>query len=214
VKLDRVVISAFGVREGVLFSKLSPELRSKDPLLSACEDIATRAGRDPTLGRVLDRWTAPLFPASDRNFDRLRRAACWLADMGWRGHPDHRAELAYSEVLNAPFIGIDHPGRGLLALALYHRYGGEDEKLVKRVHRFVGEESANAAKTLGLALRAALVLSGPAPAVLAETFVKLTPSALVASVPRSHQALIAEPITKRLEALAAALGKTLKYDLR
>ena len=214
VKLDRVILSAFGVREGVLFAKLDARERAKDPLLASCEDMAVRLGRDPALGLVLERWTAPLFPATDKTFDRLRRAACNLADTVWRGHPDHRAELAFSEVLYAPFIGIDHQGRALLSLAMFHRYGGEDEKLIKRVQRFVGEDSAQSAKILGLALRAALVLAGPAPTVLGETSIKLTPNSVVVSLPRAHQALIADPITKRLDTLASALNRTVKYDLR
>ena len=213
-KLDRVVISAFGVREGVLFSKLSPEERAKDPLLAACEEAAVRAGRDPSLGRMLDKWTAPLFGGEDKEFDRLRRAACFLADTGWRGHPDHRAELSYVEVLNAPFIGVDHVGRSMLALAMFHRYGGEDERQIKRVQRFVGDDMAAKAEKLGLALRAALVLAGPSAELLSETAVKLTPNSLLVTIPRAHQALIAEGITKRLEELADALDRAVRIELR
>jgi exopolyphosphatase/guanosine-5'-triphosphate,3'-diphosphate pyrophosphatase len=213
-RLDRVVISAFGVREGLLFSRLAPDERAKDPLLAACEDMSRRLGRDTALGGVLERWTAPLFSPTDKSFERLRRAACHLADTGWRGHPDHRAELIYAEVLNAPFIGIDHHGRNLLALALFHRYGGEDDKIEKRAARFIGEDAVQQAKRLGFALRAALVLAGPAPAVLQETSAKLTPTALVLTIPRQHGALIAEAMTKRLDALAGAFGRVSRVELR
>lgn len=213
-KLDRVVISAFGVREGLLFSRLAPDERSKDPLLAACEDMSRRLGRDTALGGVLERWTAPLFAPADKAFEKLRRAACHLADTGWRGHPDHRAELIYAEVLNAPFIGIDHHRRNLLALSLFHRYGGEDEKLEKRAARFIGEDAVQQAKRLGFALRAALVLAGPAPAVLQETSVKLTPTTLALTIPRAHQALVAEAMTKRLDSLAASFGKSAKVEYR
>lgn len=213
-KLDKIVISAFGLREGVLFSRLSAEDRAQDPLLSSCEDLAARLGRDPALYGALERWTAPLFASGDKAFDRLRRAACYLSDTGWRGHPDHRAELVYTLVLNAPFIGVDHRERALLALAMFHRYGGEDEKPVKRVERYIGEETAQMAETLGLALRAALVTAGPAPGLLAETSAKLTTSALVVTVPKAHQALVGEAITKRLEALADALDRTMRIEVR
>lgn len=213
-KLERVVISAFGLREGVLFSKLAAEERAKDPLIAACEDLSVRLGRDPALGRILERWTAPLFAGADKEFDRLRRAACYLADTGWRGHPDHRADLIFTLVLNSPFIGVDHNGRALLALAMFHRYGGEDERHIKRVERFVGDDIAQQAETLGLALRAALALAGPAPALLGETSVKLTPNTLVVLIPRARQALVAEAITKRLEDLAKALDRTMRIELR
>ena len=213
-KLERVVISAFGLREGVLFSKLSAEERAKDPLISSCEDMARRLGRDPRLSQVLERWTAPLFANADKRLDRLRRAACGLADTGWRDHPDHRAEQTYAEVLNAPFIGIDHQERALLALALFHRYGGENDKAIRRVQRFAGDDVAKTARTLGLALRAALVMAGPAPDLLGETSLKVTPASLVVSIPKSHQALVAEAITKRLTDLANALDKSLRIELR
>lgn len=213
-KLDRVVISAFGLREGVLFSKMAAEERAKDPLLAACEDMAVRTGREAALGRALDKWSAPLFPGLDKGLDRLRRAACYLADTGWRGHPDHRAEVSFIEVLNAPLIGIDHQGRGMLALAMHHRYGGNDERLIKRVQRFVGEETAQTARQIGLALRAAMVMAGPSPELLGETSVKLTPNALVVNVPKGHQALVTEAITKRLDALAQVLDRTMRIELK
>jgi len=213
-KLDRVIISAFGVREGVLFSRLAAEERAEDPLIASCEDMSRRLGRDPELGRTLERWTAPLFPGADKRFDRLRRAACYLADTGWRGHPDHRADQTFSDVLYGPFIGVDHNERALLALAMFRRYAGEDEKSVKRIVRFIGEEDAEKAQILGLALRAALALAGPAPALLAETSVKLTPNAVVVNVPRAHQALIAEGITKRVDDLAKALDRTARIESR
>jgi exopolyphosphatase / guanosine-5'-triphosphate,3'-diphosphate pyrophosphatase len=213
-KLDRVVISAFGLREGVLFAKLAAEERAKDPLLAACEEMAVRTGREAALGRALDKWTAPLFADLDKSTDRLRRAACFLADTGWRGHPDHRAEQSFNEVLNAPFIGIDHPGRALLALTMFHRYGGSDERVVKRLQRFVGEDVARTARTIGLALRAAMVMAGPAPGLLNETSVKLTPNSLVVNIPKAHQGLVAEAITKRLDALAQVLDRTTRVELK
>jgi exopolyphosphatase/guanosine-5'-triphosphate,3'-diphosphate pyrophosphatase len=213
-KLDRVVISAFGLREGVLFSRLAAEERAKDPLLAACEDMARRTGRNEALGRMLEKWTAPLFPGLDKLFDRLRRAACYLADTGWRGHPDHRGEQSFIEVLYAPFIGIDHPGRALLALAMFHRHGGDDDRTLKRVQRFVGEETAQLARKLGLALRAAMIMAGPSPALLGETSVKLTPNSLVVSIPKTHQALVADAITKRLDILAHALERTTRIELK
>ncbi len=213
-RLDRVIISAFGVREGLLFSRLPEEERARDPLLSACEDMSRRLGRDPALGGILAQWTAPLFQPTDKVFDRLRRAACHLADTGWRGHPDHRAELIYEEVLNAPFIGIDHPRRNQLALALLHRYGGADEKREKRALRYIGEEAATRARNLGLAMRAGLVLAGPSPVVLQSSTVRLTPSALVLTLPRRHQALLAEASTKRFEILAEAFARSFRIELR
>ncbi len=217
LKLDRVVVSAFGVREGVLFAKLPAEERAEDPLVAACRDLAVRFGRDIELGPVLDRWIAPLFPDEDQRFRRLRRAASWLSDLGWRGHPDHRAEQTFLEVLNAPFIGIDHPGRATLALALYHRYGGEavDQiKRVERIERFLHSEARKQAELLGIALRAGVSIAGPSASLLGETSVRLTAANVVLTLPRNRQALVGEPITKRLDELAKALDRQSRIELR
>ena len=107
-----------------------------------------------------------------------------------------------------------HSHRAMLALAMFHRYGGEDEKVTKRIRRFAGDSVAQRAHVLGLALRAALVMAGPAADLLGETAVKLTPSTLVVTIPKAHQALIAEPITKRLDALAEALDRTTRIEMR
>ena len=61
---------------------------------------------------------------------RLRAAACLLADIGWRAHPDYRGEQSLNIISNAAFVGVDHPGRAYLALAVYYRHAGlSDEEL-------------------------------------------------------------------------------------
>jgi exopolyphosphatase / guanosine-5'-triphosphate,3'-diphosphate pyrophosphatase len=217
LKLDRVVISAFGVREGVLFAKLPADERSEDPLIAACRDLAVRFGRDPELGPALDKWIAPVFADAETNFRRLCRAAAFLSDVGWRNHPDHRAEQAFLDVLNAPFIGIDHPGRAMLALALYHRYGGQGAdqvKRVERIERFLSSEDRQRAKLLGTALRAGISIAGPSASLLAEASLKVTSANVILTLPRARQALIGEPVSKRLDELAKALERQSKIETR
>ena len=55
---------------------------------------------------------------------RLRHAACLLADIGWRAHPDYRGEQSLNIIANAAFVAIDHPGRAFLALAVFFRHVG------------------------------------------------------------------------------------------
>jgi exopolyphosphatase/guanosine-5'-triphosphate,3'-diphosphate pyrophosphatase len=216
LKLERVVVSAFGVREGVLFAKLPAEERAEDPLIAACRDLA-RLGRETALGPVLERWIAPLFADAEPGFRQLSRAACWLSDVGWRGHPDHRAGQAFLGVLNAPFIGIDHRGRALLALALFHRYGGESVdqiKRVERIERYLGAEGRQKAETLGAALRAGLSIAGPSAAVLGETSVRMTTANVILTLPRHRQPLVGDPVEKRLDELAKKLDRQSRVELR
>src|SRR5262249_14825345 len=124
-KPDRVVFSAFGLREGHLFATLPATERAKDPLISACTEFAEAEARFGVLGRVLQDGIDPLFAGDDAEVRRLRRAACTLSDIGWRDHPDYRAEQAFTRILRLPIAGIDHKGRVAIALAVFIRYGGE-----------------------------------------------------------------------------------------
>ena len=42
---------------------------------------------------------------------RYRHAACLLADIGWRAHPEYRGTQSLNIIAHASFIGVDHPGR-------------------------------------------------------------------------------------------------------
>jgi len=55
---------------------------------------------------------------------RLRHAACLLADIGWRAHPDYRGEQSLNIIANAAFVAVDHPGRAFLALSVFYRHMG------------------------------------------------------------------------------------------
>ena len=128
MKPEKIVMSALGVREGYLYSLLSAEEQSVDPLLSASEELAILRARSPLHARELADWTGTAF--SVFGFDeteeeaRYRRAACLLADISWRAHPDYRGSQALNLIAYASFIGIDHPGRAYIALANFYRHEG------------------------------------------------------------------------------------------
>ncbi|TIT81238.1 MAG: exopolyphosphatase, partial [Mesorhizobium sp.] len=73
-------------------------------------------------------WTGKAFAAFgiDETEDeaRYRQAACLLADIGWRAHPEYRGRQSLNIIAHASFIGVDHPGRAYLALAGAYRHDG------------------------------------------------------------------------------------------
>ncbi|HYZ49039.1 MAG TPA: Ppx/GppA family phosphatase, partial [Sphingomonas sp.] len=58
----RLIVSAYGLREGLLYAAMPKPLRREDPLVAACREEAQVQGRFPEHGELLDRWIAPLFP--------------------------------------------------------------------------------------------------------------------------------------------------------
>ena len=63
------------------------------------------------------------------------------------------------------------------------------------------------AKTLGLTWRLAFALSASAAGELPHYRLRLTPNRLILEIPRRREAIAADPVTKRLNALASALGR-------
>ena len=87
-----IAISAYGVREGVLYQKLDTATQKRDPLLSATEDLNLLRSRSPGHAEELWVWTSQFIDSvglpETESERRLRHAACLLADIGWRAHPD------------------------------------------------------------------------------------------------------------------------------
>jgi len=125
LKPSSLVVSAYGLREGLLHSSLPEAVREIDPLIEAAREEGVRQGRFPEHGDLLDRWIAPLFNGEPPQLARLRHAACLLADVGWRAHPEFRAERGLDVALHGNWVAIDAAGRALLGQALFTHFGGE-----------------------------------------------------------------------------------------
>lgn len=209
-KPGNIEISVYGVREGLLYSKLPKRKRDSDALLSSCWDFARRYARSPEHELELCDWTDQVFgPGKLKETDqqrRLRYAACLLADIGWRAHPDYRAERSLSMISQAAFVGIDHPGRVFLALTVFYRYDGEN--IDDGLTRMLDDESHQRAHLLSSMFRLAYILSAAMPGMLPKIALKIEGKTLVLKLPRKLADLAGERVDKRLSSLAAELGRS------
>lgn len=207
VQPSEVVFCSYGLREGLLFERLSEAERQKDPFLEAARETAKRSGRFSLHAEEIDRWLAPLFADTDAEHARLRFGTCLLSDLAWRAHSDFRAEQALNTVLQAPFVGLNHPGRAFVALAVFARYRGQAEDRAASVaRRLLSEEAAADAVVLGRALDLAHTVSGGAPGLLASMPLSLADEKIHLSVSDDHRSLGGEMVDKRLNTLARARG--------
>ena len=196
----RVVISALGVREGYLYSQLT----------MACEDLAVLRARSPRHSAELIGWTGDLFRVmgieETPEERRLRTAACLLADISWRAHPDYRGDQAVAIVGNSAFSGIDHAGRGYLALVLYYRYAGfVDAEQTPHVRELVPTRLKSQARFLAAMLRLAYVLSASMPGVIPRISFTLEGECLVMHLPRDLVDLDGQRVRRRFAQLAELL---------
>lgn len=210
IKPSEIIFSAFGVREGLLYQLLPPVEQARDPLIAACEEMAGRRGRSLAYGYELFHWMEPLFKApgfsETAEERRLRLAACLLSDVGWRGHPDYRGAKVLGLIAQSSFVGIDHPARGFLALAVYYVHETNlTGDFSPALRKLIGREWHRRAQLIGIAARAASKLSAATPGVLDKTPLEYQKGKLVLHLAGSFEALDGESLRRRLKILAQFL---------
>lgn len=217
IRPSHFVISAFGVREGIIYRELPGEERRRDPLIAACAELAQQRARSTEHAWELCEWTEALFDDPEQPESaqerRLREAACLLSDIGWRAHPDYRGDKSLNLIAHSDFAGIDHPGRAFLALSIYYRHEGLiNEDLSPRLIELVDERALRRARAVGAAIRAAHMISASTAGVIPHTPALRQKGRLVLHLPEPYAVLGGERLERRFAALASELG--LEPDIR
>lgn len=205
-RLGELIVSAYGLREGLLYERLDWETRALDPLIAATRSEGERQGRFPEHGDLLNRWVAPLFESESDTDKRIRLAACLLADTGWRAHPEFRAERGLEMALHGNWVGIESNGRGKMAQALFTNFGGGIGVVEELVNLCSNKELEQAARW-GLAMRLGQRLSGGVAGPLELSRISIEDDNLVLCIDKGDAELYGEPVAKRHRQLAEAFGK-------
>jgi exopolyphosphatase/guanosine-5'-triphosphate,3'-diphosphate pyrophosphatase len=213
-KPSQIVVSANGLREGILYDNAQRDLRKKDPLIEFCKDTARRQSRFPEHGSDLRRWISPLFENESEDILRLREAICLLSDIGWTGHPEYRAEFTMEQIMQRQILGLTHADRAFIALALFitngGTVGGESTALPVSLLR---RDQVKLAKQIGLALRLGQRISGGTKKLLGRSTLQLNDSQVTLSVPDRYEYLVGESVRARLKALAVVLEREGVVDI-
>ncbi|MGI4731706.1 MAG: hypothetical protein ACRYFW_08165 [Janthinobacterium lividum] len=200
------IVSAYGLREGLLYEEMDEATRAQDPLLVACRDEGRREGRFPEHGDLLDTWLAPLFDADTPAQARLRHAACQLADVGWRANPEFRAERGVETALHGNWVGIDGPGRAQIAQALHVGLGGGPQA-PDPIPRLAGQVAVARATAWGLAIRLGQRLSAGLAGPLQRSRLEADIGAVTLHLADRDRALYGETVERRHVALATVLNR-------
>ena len=209
-----VGISAFGLREGVLFENLPESEQRKDPFIESCRVLEAERARFPGFGEELWTWLSPLFWDGNLYHDRWRRAACLLNDVTWRSHPDYRAQACFETTTRATLIGLSHEGRAYIGSALLNRYkGGKEAVAAEPATRILPPDLTNEARALGKAIRLGAMLSGSAPGTLRETRIQKDGDAIVLTLGPSARRLAGDVVDKRLKKLGDTLGMPVRIEV-
>jgi exopolyphosphatase/guanosine-5'-triphosphate,3'-diphosphate pyrophosphatase len=207
IEPEAVVFSAFGLREGRVFLRLSPEDLDEDPLLAGARDFGRTRARVASIGAAMGLWTAAAFPGETPDQRRLRLAACELSDSAWREHPAFRAREAFYRLAQYPFIGLTHADRAFIAYAVFIRYEGRpDDLFIRPILELLPEADRRRAEILGAALQLGFRVSAAVPDLLDISRLEPSGDELRLHLPAPDAAPDPDILRPRLRAVAKALG--------
>jgi exopolyphosphatase/guanosine-5'-triphosphate,3'-diphosphate pyrophosphatase len=213
-KPKAIVFSTYGVREGLLFEKLSADQRAEDGLIMAAQTLNRLRSRSPRHADELVAWSDRLVKAVKLKESveerRLRHAACLLSDIGWRAHPDYRGEQSMNLIANGHFGPISHQERAFLALSIYYRYAGLNatNDAPDVVRQLASPQVIERAKVLGAIFRVAHLISAARPGVLPATHFKTQARKLQLIFDRKVADLAADRVGSRFKQLAKLVGRS------
>ena len=206
-ELEDIVISSYGLREGLLFQQMSDTIRSRDPLIEACKVAEKKEARVPGMGKALYKFVLPLFTGAGKDLLRIIRAACLLHDVSWRANPDYRAEVCFDNATRSNLGGLKHSERIFLGLALMYRYTNRrDERLFASMGRIIDEDSVKLAEILGKAMRLGAMIWLADDPHRAKLFWDPEKDTLTLELSGSSSALFGEVADARLQSLAKTLS--------
>jgi len=206
---DELMVSTFGIREGLLYSRLSPRARRLDPLIEAARESGGGEHRFGQHGDLLNAWIAPLFEDTPP-MRRLRLASCLLADVAWQANPGFRADRGIEMALHGNWVGVTPAQRVIMAQALSSNFG--HERLPDpAVMQLCSEAELKRAHQWGVAMRLGQRLSGGVASVLKRSSLALDGEVLRLDVADAEAALIGDQVRRRLARLAEAIGCEVEF---
>jgi exopolyphosphatase/guanosine-5'-triphosphate,3'-diphosphate pyrophosphatase len=205
LKPSILVTSTSGLREGLLFDRLTVEERKRDPFVEAARHEGNRLARFRFHGDALADWIAPIFAEEDQSFDRLRRIACLLADTAWNVTPEYRGDVAVSLALDGNWPGASTEDRAMLAATLLAVHSNK-RSLAELLDQLAPPEKLTAARSWGLAIRLAHRLDGATGAALGESRLIRANTGLELHLTGSSRRFRSGSVERRLDRLAQALG--------
>ena len=201
---NRIIVSSWGLREGLLYDRLPPHGQAKDPLLAGISVFATQRGAPPTLSARMAAWTLDAAPARKHGSERLRLAATMLALASMQIEPNIRHPQATEWALHKRWIAVDGKGRAMLAAAI--AANGNRLDLSDEVRELASKEALDEAIGWGLAVRLARRIGARSPRSLRVSRLVVDEKKLVLRLAKSHRALFGVSTEKDMRLLSGHLG--------
>ena len=200
---SELVLSSFGIREGLLYAMRPKTVRMRDPLIEAARDAGGADRRFGEHGDKLDEWIGSVFD-DPPEMSRIRHASCLLTDVAWQATPDFRADRGVEMALHGNWVGVDAPGRVLMAQALSSSFG-RDKLPNGLLAELCDPDELYRAQCWGLAIRLGQRLSGGVGSVLNSSRLSVDDEVFRLHLRKNESALVSDGVRRRLSRLADAM---------
>ncbi len=197
---DELVFSSWGIREGLLYSRLEPGQMKADPLLAGVTAYAAPRDASITEATLLAAWTVDLADGDGTINERLRLAAAQLSGALQRVEPNLRDSHAIEWSLGKRWIDLDARGRAMICAALFGSIGRTE--LPERLRVLASDDDLREGMTWGLGFRLARRLGGGSRMSLTTSALRRKKKSLVLRLDESRAALAIYPATRDFEILA------------
>lgn len=201
---ERIVVSAWGLREGLMMRRLDQYQLAQDPLLAGVVDFAESRGASPMQATRIAGWTVETVSSPRPGAERLRLAAIMLGLAAMQTEPNLRVGQGVDWALHKRWIAVSQEGRGMLAAAICANSNELD--LPGSITDLASGDALEEAVTWGLGLRLARRLGAGSARSLEATRLTREKKSLVLTLAKSHASLYGQPTERDLALLATHLG--------
>jgi exopolyphosphatase/guanosine-5'-triphosphate,3'-diphosphate pyrophosphatase len=207
----KLVFSAWGLREGLLYEDMPAGTRGQDPLVAGMSAFVQEQGISAQIGAMVAGWTVAAAPPNGiERRERLRLAATLLCLASANVEPNLRSDIAREWALRKRWIGAATAERVMLAVAMLAHTGKLE--VPPALSALIPLSALREAQAWGLATRLCRRFSTCAPQGLSGSSLLVEGGRLVLHVQPALAALVNEGVERDLRALAAHLG--LKSEVR
>jgi len=210
-KPDRLVFSSWGLREGLLFDRLDPLQRAKDPLIAGVSAFASLFEASITEAARFAGWSVEITNGEGNGNERLRLAAALLTMALQRVEPNLRRNQALEWALDKRWIATDARGKAMICAALLGSLGRTE--VPQQFLALADEADLREGTSWGLGFRLARRMGAGTSVSLTGTLLTRRKHKLVLQFEESRAALAHYPLTLDLEILADWLGLEPKIEI-
>ena len=203
-KVKDVYFSSSSIREGYINSLIKEP--NNDAFLFQIQRLADQTITS-SMANGLFKWLQDVSRTLNINDDILI-SACWISNIAWDVHPEHRRMYGMERILWYPFYGISRKERIELAFIMYFRHSnGIKDKSVEEFYNQIDDDKKNLCKFIGQCLRLAHhITGGISTKNLKLCILKLKKNSLKLIVKNKHSIFYGEAIPRGLKNAANAIS--------